>query len=160
MKNQTKKVIITLSFLLSLMGCLSANTSESDKLVPDPKYSPADVVQIQMNALKNHDSPVQGTGIEITYRFASPANKAQTGPLERFKTLFDNPTYAPMLGYSNLEIGPTQNYNTSANVPIIITAEDGTKAAYIFRLNKQSDAPYENCWMTSAVIRVALDDPV
>jgi len=117
-------------------------------------------VQIQMIALKDIDHPVEDAGFEITYRFASPDNKAQTGPLQRFKTLFDNPVYSPMLRYSSLEIGPTQNYTSSANVPIIITAPDGTKAAYIFRLNKQTDSPYQNCWMTSAVIRVELDDPI
>ena len=147
-------------FLLSLTACISINKSNSSDLVPEPKYSPADVVQIQMNALKNHDSPYQGAGIEITYRFASPSNKVQTGPLERFKTLFDNPAYEPMLGYSTLEIGPTQNYGTSADVPIIITGQSGRKAAYIFRLKKQAEEPYQDCWMTSSVIRVAMDDPV
>ncbi len=151
---------ITVFFLISLAGCLSANKTNLDDLVPDPKYSPAEVVQIQMSALKDHNAPYQGAGIEITYRFASPANKVQTGPLERFKTLFDNPAYAPMLNYSKLEVGPTQNYDTSANVPIIITGHNGRKAAYIFRLNKQTQKPYVDCWMTSSVIRVAMDDPV
>ncbi len=38
-------------------------------------------------------------GIEQVWLFAHPANKAMTGPLARFRTLFASPAYAPLLGH-------------------------------------------------------------
>ena len=149
---------LSLIILLGLSYLASATQSDFSNLIPDPKYSPTEVVKIQMSALQNINNPYDGAGIEITYRFASPSNKANTGPLERFKTLFNNPIYSSMLNYSLLEVGPVQDYQTSANVPIIVTGGDGKKSAYIFRLNKQTRPPYENCWMTSAVISIPMDD--
>ena len=43
----------------------------TDRL-PTPELSPEEVVQIQMDAFRNND--VEDRGIEIAFRFASPAN--------------------------------------------------------------------------------------
>ena len=42
---------------------------------PDPSLSPQDVVSIQIEALRNNDIPYADRGIEVTFNFASPANK-------------------------------------------------------------------------------------
>ncbi len=42
---------------------------------PDPSLSPQDVVSIQIEALRNNDTPYENRGIEVTFNFASPANK-------------------------------------------------------------------------------------
>ena len=63
---------------------------------PDPSLSPQDVVSIQIEALRNNDTPYEDRGIEVTFNFASPTNKRATGPLERFKVMV--PTrFGPML---------------------------------------------------------------
>ena len=150
------KFLITIA-VLTLSVWSSADTVNSDNLKPHPEYSPAEVVSIQMHALKNNNSPYENAGIELTFRFASPENKKSTGPIERFKLLFNNNDYAPMLNYSSLEIGPVKYIQDSANVPIFILSKEGKKILYIFRLDKQTENPYKNCWMTSAVIRIPTD---
>jgi len=144
-------------FILNLSTWVNADETNPDDLYPDPKYSPAEVVNVQMNALKNNDIPYKDAGIEVSFRFASPENKKSTGPIERFRLLFDNEDYAPMLNYSSLEIGPINYSQDSANVPIFILSKEGRKILYLFRLDKQTIKPYENCWMTSGVIRVPTD---
>ena len=54
---------------------------------PDPSLSPQDVVSIQLEALRNNDTPYDNRGIEVTFNFASPANKRITGPIERFAAM-------------------------------------------------------------------------
>ena len=53
-----------------------------ETLVPDPALSPGDVVRIQLEALRRNDE--QDRGIAVAFRFASPANRTNTGPLSRF----------------------------------------------------------------------------
>jgi len=49
----------------------------SEDLVPTPALTPAEVVRIQLEALRNNDE--QNRGIEVAFRFASPANRAKEG---------------------------------------------------------------------------------
>ena len=137
----------------------AADDNNPSSLKPDPKLSPADVVSVQMNALKNNNTPYRDAGIELSFRFASPQNKKSTGPLDRFKLLFKNKDYAPMLNHDSLEIGPVNYSEDGADVPIFIISKEGEKVLYLFRLHKQNQKPYENCWMTSGVIRVPTDTP-
>ena len=154
--NSYRKILLCLVMLLIQVWVNADDLNPSD-LKPDPKYSPADVVNFQMKALKNNNTPYQDAGIELTFRFASPQNRKSTGPLERFKLLFKNEDYAPMLNHSSLEIGPVNYSDGGADVPIYIISKRGEKILYLFRLDKQNQEPYENCWMTSGVIRVPVE---
>ena len=72
--------------------------------------------------------------------------------------LFDNIAYQPMVEHAELTIGEAEIQGEQARVPVLIAGQDGNKAGYLFFLSRQSDAPYENCWMTDRVIRVTLPD--
>ena len=133
--------LLSAALLLCISTWVNSDDSGSPDLEPDPKYSPADVVSIQMNALKQNDTPFKNAGIETTFRFASPSNKAQTGPLERFKALFTNTAYTPMLNHKSMQIGPVDMSERTANIPIIIEDENNLKIGYIFTLDKQNEAP-------------------
>ncbi|GIT70838.1 MAG: hypothetical protein Ct9H300mP28_06520 [Pseudomonadota bacterium] len=61
---------------------------------PEPELKPNDVVRLQLLAMQQNDD--SDFGIEVTFRFASPANKKQTGPLKRFIRLVRNPSYHPL----------------------------------------------------------------
>jgi hypothetical protein len=72
---------------------------------PNPDFAPKDVVRIRLEALANNDDPYKDAGIEITFRFASPANKPATGPLTRFIRMLYNPLYLPMLNHKSVTYG-------------------------------------------------------
>ena len=63
------------------------NTSSADLIKPNSNLEPFDVLMIQLNSLKNNNNPYKDAGIEQTWEFAHPANKAITGPLENFKQM-------------------------------------------------------------------------
>ena len=63
------------------------NISAADLIKPKPALKPLDVLLIQLNSLKNNNTPYRDAGIEQTWEFAHPINKAATGPLERFKKM-------------------------------------------------------------------------
>ena len=150
----TKLAGLVLSLLL--MSAPATAQSLFPEVQPNPAYTPDEVVGIQMRALANNSSPFEGAGVELTFRFASPDNKAVTGPLEKFRTLFDNPAYGPMIDHATLEIGEGVIGDYQAMVPVIITTTDGTRAGYMFSLSRQGEGQYENCWMTDRVVRIRL----
>ncbi|MSV29914.1 MAG: hypothetical protein EXQ52_14390 [Bryobacterales bacterium] len=58
---------------------------------PGPALTPAEVVRTQITALRNNDKPRKDAGIATAFRFASPGNRAATGPLDRFILMVKGP---------------------------------------------------------------------
>jgi hypothetical protein len=143
--------------LLLLVAVLAYGAEELfPDLVPRPSLEPAEVVRIQLEALAANDTPRQDAGIEITFRFASPGNKEQTGPLPRFIELVKNPVYSPMIGHKHAEYGNTYESVGRVMVPVLLTGSDDNRAAYVFVLRRQEVDGCRGCWMTESVLRVRL----
>lgn len=133
-------------------------TVVSDSLpTPTRDLSPTDVVRTQVEALGNNDTPYEGAGIEATFNFASPQNKEATGPLDRFRRLFDTPAYAPMIDHENAIYTPLGVKGNVARVGVILTTANGDRVGYLFQLSKQQTPPHEACWLTDAVQRVPVE---
>ena len=128
--------------------------TKRNSLVPNPDLSPADVVRIQLDALGNNNDPHNDAGIEITFRFASPANKQSTGPLNRFIQLVHNPVYKPMLDHQTARFGDLVVEDGQAYLPVFLTASDGKRVGYVFVLSRQRGGAYDQCWMTDAVLQI------
>ena len=117
---------------------------------PEPKLKPNDVVRLQLLAMQQNDE--SDIGIEVTFRFASPANKKQPGPLQRFISLVRNPSYLPLLNHSNatfLELTVEEDF---AVQDVIITTSKGERIGYRFRLSIQKGPLCPGCWMTDSVV--------
>lgn len=133
-----------------------SDTLPLDARYPDPKFSPADVVRIQLQAMQANDVPHKNAGIEVVFRFASPQNKMTSGPLPRFIDLVNNPVYRPMLNHRKADFGQLEIEENKAVQPVIVTASNGERTGYLFALSKQSSGRYTSCWMTDAVIRIEI----
>lgn len=123
-----------------------------DQPVPSPDLSPSEVIDIQLKALQQNDD--RNNGIEVAFNFASPTNKAATGPLNRFTLLVRNPLYEPMLNFRSSRAGKVVMKKGQAHQVIIVTDQQGNQAAFLFSLSKQSQTPHQNCWMTDSVVRL------
>ena len=120
----------------------------SVSLVPTPALSPGDVIRIQLEALRHNDE--QDRGIAVAFRFASPANRANTGPLPRFIAMIEQGPYALMLDFREADYGPVETVADQARQRVTLTGERSSMT-YWFYLSRQSEAPYADCWMTDAV---------
>ena len=139
-------------FSAGLQATSEAIGAQSE-LRPRPAYPPDKVVSIQIEALGDNDRPHPDAGIEITFRFASPANKEVTGPLPRFIEMVHNPAYRPMLNHGGARYGKLKREGDQASQTVILKTGDGSRVGYLFRLSRQSEAPYKDCWMTDSVMR-------
>ena len=121
----------------------------SDALVPNPGLSPAEVIRIQLEALRHNDE--QDRGIEVAFRFASPANRANTGPLARFIPMIRQGPYALMLDFRHATYGPVETVADRARQRVTLTGARET-ITYWFYLSRQSEPPCAECWMTDSVL--------
>lgn len=121
----------------------------SPKLVPKPELTPEQVVRIQLNALRNNDP--RNRGIEVAFRFASPGNKRQTGPLPRFISMMQHGPYRLMLAYENVAYHPMEVVEDRARQRVTLIGA-GLVVDYEFYLTRQAAGACLGCWMTDAVI--------
>ncbi|MCQ3931161.1 MAG: DUF4864 domain-containing protein [Chloroflexi bacterium] len=141
------------------MGGDTMNFNADDLLPqPIPELPPQMVVKIQLEALQKNDDPEPDYGIRVAFQFASPANRAVTGPIDRFIQLVRNPIYAPMLNWVGVEYGPINVMDAEAQQIVAIMSAEGETIHYVFTLSRQKLPPYMGCWMTDNVLRIDLDE--
>ena len=144
-----------------LLACLlagaSASTAQiagdelqlSERLVPSSELTPQQVVQIQLEALRLNDA--RNRGIEVAFRFASPDNKLQTGPLPRFISMMQEGPYSLMLAYENVAYDPVEIVEDYARQRVTLIGS-GVVVVYEFYLSRQTEGACVGCWLTDAVI--------
>jgi len=137
----------------SLISPLYSDSAPAD-LHPDPKFSPQEVVEFQLAALRANDVPTANAGIEKTFRFASPANKAATGPLEHFTVIVRGSQYSSLINALEGSVIKVAVQDTKAQVLARVVSAAGSEVYYIFFLSKQTEGDYINCWMTDGVAPV------
>jgi hypothetical protein len=143
-----------LAVLLVAFACTPLAQAKP-RATPDSSYAPEDVVRIVLRGLAKPDDPTPNAGIETSFRFASPDNRAKTGPLPKFIKLVQNPIYAPLLGHQRALRGEIEVSGDAARERVRVIAKDGSQAAYIFLLKRQPEgSDCSRCWMTEAVVRV------
>lgn len=125
---------------------------------PDPALGPGDVVRIQITALQANDDPYPDAGIVVTFGFASPANRLNTGPLERFARMIRGP-YGDMLYHVRADYGELEVVGNAARLPVVLTTSDGRRVGYLFVLSRQREGEYAGSWMTDAVLRFEVRQP-
>jgi len=116
---------------------------------PSPDVAPYRVIEIQLDALKHNDD--QNSGIEICFRFASPANKSATGPLPRFIQMIKNPFYDCMLNFTKATFVP---HSSDGSVWKITITKAQTDHVFIWALSRQVAGEFKDCWMTDSVVKI------
>jgi len=147
--------------LLAMLAVLPARAAISEQapsaILPQPstQQQPEDVVRIVIEALARNDEPFTDAGIATTFAFASPANKVNTGPLERFAQMVRNPTYGIMIDHVEHEFSEVVRTGNRAYQMVRIVGAGGAEVVYAFRLSLQQGGEFEGMWMTDAVWPVA-----
>ena len=121
---------------------------------PDASLDAVAAVRAQLEALAANDVPTPGAGIARTWDFASPANRRATGPLARFRTLFESPAYEPMLDHVAARISDARQQGDAALVGVVLRAPSGVEYGYLFQLSRQGLAECDGCWLTDSVVPI------
>lgn len=151
---------LAVSRILSVQSAASVTPLTSDQ--PDPyvgiardDLTPETVVRRQVEAIRA--SVASPERIRECFAFASPGNRAMTGPVERFAEMVMSEPYTSLAKDPEFQVGTAIVEGDFSAVLVTVVSESGTPSAYRFMLERQSVPPYENCWMTVAVDSVDVE---
>ncbi|MFL2543500.1 MAG: hypothetical protein ACJ0RC_03040 [Alphaproteobacteria bacterium] len=141
------RFISTITFIILFSTSLLA-----ELLKPTPEINPEEVVKIQLSSLMNNNEPYLNAGIEQTWEFAHPSNRAFTGPIQRFTQMMHAPSYAVMLDHKKHDILEVKLDKNIAYFFIELTSIDGKMFGFKWTLEKvKEEGGFKDCWMTTAV---------
>ena len=141
------RFISTITFIILFSTSLLA-----ELLKPTPAINPEEVVKIQLSSLMNNNEPYLNAGIEQTWEFAHPSNRAFTGPIQRFTQMMYAPSYAVMLNHKKHDIIEVKLDKNIAYFFIELTSTDGKIFGFKWTLEKvKEEGGFKDCWMTTAV---------
>ena len=141
------RFISTITFIILFSTSLLA-----ELLKPTPEINPEEVVKIQLSSLMNNNEPYLNAGIEQTWEFAHPSNRAFTGPIQRFTQMMYAPSYAVMLDHKKHDIIEVKLDKNNAYFFIELTSADGKIFGFKWTLEKvKEEGGFKDCWMTTAV---------
>ena len=141
------RFISTITFIILFSTSLLA-----ELLKPKPEINPQEVVKIQLSSLMNNNEPYLNAGIEQTWEFAHPSNRAFTGPIQRFTQMMYAPSYAVMLDHKKHNIIEVKLDKNIAYFFIELTSANGKMFGFKWTLEKvKEEGGFKDCWMTTAV---------
>ena len=139
-------------FKITLFFFLLTNISNADLIKPSSNLKPFEVLMIQLNSLKNNNSPYKDAGIEQTWEFAHPVNKASTGPLERFKQMIYGKSYKILISHENTKTIILKKSSDKFVFKVYVLSKDKKKYYYIWQMEKvKREGKLKDCWMTTGV---------
>ena len=139
-------------FKLIIFFFLFTNFSNADLIKPSSNLKPFDVLMIQLNSLKNNNTPYKDAGIEQAWEFAHPINKVSTGPLKRFKKMIYSDSYKILISHLNNKTIILKESPNKFVYKVYILSGDKKKYYYIWQIEKVSvEGKLKNCWMTTQV---------
>ena len=142
------KILIKITIIFFLF----TNISNADLIKPNNKLKPFDVLMIQLNSLKNNNNFYKDSGIEQTWEFAHPNNKASTGPLERFKKMIYSDSYKILIEHENNKIIILEELENKLVYKGNILSKDKKRYYYIWQIEKvEQEGILKDCWMTTGV---------
>ena len=144
-------VLMLLVVVKPIYGAVEPPADAPDLPRPSSELQPGEVVQIVIDALGNNDYPFPDAGIETTFGFASPTNKVNSGPLERFARLVKGPVFGKMVNHRDSTLSKVIVEGDNALRLVQIVGQNNETRYFAFRLGLQQDGDYAGMWLTEAV---------
>ncbi len=151
---------LLLSFSVWSSVALADIKTNSSASAPSPniELTPDQVVVIVVDALKHNDPTKDDDGIATVFEFASPGNRAMTGPLERFTQMIKR-GFSDMLNHFDSSYGEMEISNNKALQSVWLTSRAGVETGYVFQLGRQIGGEYDGMWMTESVWPIGNRNP-
>ena len=121
---------------------------------PNPARGPGEVIRLVVGALQRNDSPVPNAGVFTAYQFASPGNRAVTGPYGRFLQIVKSQESRPLMGQHAEEFGELMLHGDQAEQDVRVQPDQGPAISYRFSVSRHTTGACAGCWLVDGVVRV------
>ena len=122
---------------------------------PNPGLAPDEVIRTVVEALQNRNSPSPNAGIFTVYQFASPANRASTGPYGNFLRLVKAPGFDTLFSGHADAFGPLAISGDRAQRKVRFRVAGGGVVYFLFVVSRQTSEQTRGrcggCWMVDGV---------
>jgi hypothetical protein len=144
--------VLLVSIVLTLPGLLLADTElAGTDPRPNADYSPEEVVAIVVDALQQNPNTENDAGIRTVFAFASPSNRAFTGPLARFTSMIKG-GFSDMLGFRDSRFESLKRQGNRAVRIVWLVQDSGKEVGYAFQVARQEGGDHDGMWMTESVV--------
>ena len=106
---------------------------------------------IQLEALRTNDPEERDSGIRQAWAFAHPDKRAMTGPLASFTRMLKGPYYSPLLNHRRHSFAEIGRARGQVEYRVLLEDRGGRMLGLFWVVRKAAEAPFEGCWMTTAV---------
>jgi hypothetical protein len=144
-------VLMLLAAVEPIYGAAEPSADAPQLPRPSAEMQPGEVVRIVIDALGKNDYPFTDACIETAFNFSSPANKVNTGPLERFVKLVKGPVFGTMINHRDSTLSKVMIEGDQALRLVQIVGENNETFYFAFRLGLQREGDYAGMWLTEAV---------
>ena len=128
---------------------------------PNPGLAPGEVIRTVVEALQNRNSPSPNAGIFTVYQFASPGNRANTGPYGNFLQLVKLPPFVDLFTGHADSYGPLTVAGDRAQQKVRFRVEGGRVVWFLFAVSRQTSEQTRGrcagCWMVDGVAPLPAD---
>jgi len=118
---------------------------------PNPGLAPSEVIRTVVEAMQNRDKPSPNAGIFTVYQFASPANRARTGPYGSFVQLVKLPPYDALFAGRAEHYGSLAVAGDRAEQAVGFRIQGGA-VWFRFIVSRQTGGRCAGCWMVDGVV--------
>ena len=149
-------------------GDVQAGGEDDAEVTPSPDLTPQRVLQLQLAGLRDAgaDNAEQAeAGMRRVWDFAAPDNKEMTGPFERFDAMVRAEPYRPLVGHDRHTVArwefadDDEGERVLAQAILLVTDGQGNESWFVWVLERQSDGPVADCWMSGAVMPIEPPQP-
>ena len=148
MIRSSKYLLLFIVFLIAEIDNVGAKDTV---VIPEPILSPREVVQIQLNALKNEGKKNIQLGIFQAWQFAHPRNKSVTGPFQRFSKMIMGTAYSSLINHLSHNIRLLNKRRDQVIYEVEIISESGRLFSMYWMVSVVKLGKFKDCWMTSNV---------
>lgn len=119
---------------------------------PSPKLRPDEIVRLQIEAIRQADP--DDAGFQMASRFVSPRWRAgERAGKPSFAETFRASEFQLFRDYANAELGEVKVDGDLAYQIVLLENSSGQLSSFLFVLGKQTDDPFQDCWLTRDVQR-------
>ena len=146
----SKKLLLT--FNIIIFYYLTTVTLKADLINPSSLIKPKEVIKIQLSGLMKNDDQFKDSGIELTWTFAHPDNKKNTGPLPNFKKMIKGKSYQMLINHISHTINEVGSGDKWAQFEVIILDKEKIYHKFNWQVEKYTEkGPLKDCWLTTMV---------
>tara|TARA_A100001011_G_scaffold317485_1_gene336851 strand:+ start:547 stop:1014 length:468 start_codon:yes stop_codon:yes gene_type:complete len=134
-----------------ITGLVGLHLKSNSLVKPSTKFTGYQVLQLQLQSLKNNSKLGNDRGIEQVYMFAHPENKKITGPIKKFKKMIKSDAYSIFLDHNESKVGLVHQ-DQIHEIYLVKVTKNSSSRNFLWTLITYIDDNKNSFWYTVNVV--------